>query len=225
MKLLTDVRDMAGIMGDSDLAIICGGGTLWEGLYMGCATLTYFRRGVQERIVERLSALGAVWNLGRIEQFEESRLKEVVIKVASSQDLRESMARQGRKIVDGRGTRRVLEALNGKLWHSEMDVRMEGVVAAQREDFLHMALQHFRELNPAFVPDTDWKYSYFEGIQKRTDCSLRWIVKNGEHIGFILFGIEDHRFLPRKTGAIWEARYHPGKAEAGSCDRLRSDGS
>lgn len=111
IQLLTDVRDMATVMANSDLAVICGGGTLWEALYMGCATLTYSRPGVQEKIIGNLSAAGAVLDLGPVEEFDEPRLLAVVKRLISSAQLRQSMAQQGREVVDGRGTSRVLQAL------------------------------------------------------------------------------------------------------------------
>jgi UDP-2,4-diacetamido-2,4,6-trideoxy-beta-L-altropyranose hydrolase len=111
VQLLTDMRDMATVMANSDLAVICGGGTLWEGLYMGCATLTYSRPGVQEKIIGNLSAAGAVLDLGPVEEFDEPRLLAVVKRLISSAQLRQSMAQQGREVVDGRGTSRVLQAL------------------------------------------------------------------------------------------------------------------
>jgi ribosomal protein S18 acetylase RimI-like enzyme len=81
---------------------------------------------------------------------------------------------------------------------------MVPVERAEREEFLRMAEQHFVGLNPAFVPDEDWKKSYFEKIQSGDEFRLRWIVASGQRAGFVLFGLENHRFLPRKTGAIYE---------------------
>lgn len=83
-------------------------------------------------------------------------------------------------------------------------VSMVPVIEADREEFLRMAADHFSELNPAFVPQTDWKQRYFPSILSNPNYSLRWIVCDGKRAGFILFGVEDHRFLPRKTGAIYE---------------------
>ncbi len=96
------------------------------------------------------------------------------------------------------------------------------VTPADREEFLCMAEQHFRELDPAFVPHEEWKRSYFEKIQSNPDFFLRWIIVRGEHAGFILFGLESHRFLPRKTGAIYElyvASAHRRKGVARACAR------
>jgi ribosomal protein S18 acetylase RimI-like enzyme len=96
------------------------------------------------------------------------------------------------------------------------------VSAAERDEFLKMAEQHFRELNPEFAPQADWTASYFERIQSNRNYSLRWIVAEGQHAGFILFGIEKHRFLPRTTGNIFEVYVSPShrrRGLAGECAR------
>src|SRR5260221_8649866 len=38
---------------------------------------------------------------------------------------------------------------------------------------------------------------------------LRWIVCDEKRAGFILFGLEKHRFLPRITGMIYEIYIRP----------------
>ena len=101
-------------------------------------------------------------------------------------------------------------------------VRMELIFRADRESFLEMAQRHFRELNPAFVPHEDWKQHYFNKIQSNPDWTLCWILQGEQRAGFILFGLEDHRFLPRKTGAIYEVFVLPGfrhKGIARECAR------
>jgi ribosomal protein S18 acetylase RimI-like enzyme len=92
---------------------------------------------------------------------------------------------------------------------------MVPVTPAEREEFLRLAEQHFRELNASFVPHVDWRRGYFEKIQSTPDLFLRWIVVSGERAGFILFGLEDHRFLPRKNGVIYELYIAPGHRRKG----------
>jgi ribosomal protein S18 acetylase RimI-like enzyme len=92
---------------------------------------------------------------------------------------------------------------------------MEPVSLLDREDFMRMAERHFRELNPAFEPHADWKQSYFENILRNQRLFLRWITAEGKRAGFILFGIEDHRFLPRQTGAIYELYVDPAFRRSG----------
>ena len=92
---------------------------------------------------------------------------------------------------------------------------MVPIQSAQREEFLEMARQHFCELNPAFTPASDWRTSYFENISNNSGFRLCWIVVNDVRVGFILFGVEDHRFLPRKIGAIYELYVLPAERRKG----------
>ncbi len=81
---------------------------------------------------------------------------------------------------------------------------MQPISQPEREPFLAMAAQHFSELDSSFVPHEDWKQYYFETILANPQYFLRWILCDGHRAGFILFGLEKHRFLPRVTGAIFE---------------------
>ena len=100
-------------------------------------------------------------------------------------------------------------------------VRPLSIAEADREAFMRMAADHFAELDPSFAPREDWKEHYFPRILSDPRCFLRWIVAEGSKAGFILFGIEDHKFLPRKTGIIYELYILPtmrrrGLAKAGA---------
>ena len=90
-----------------------------------------------------------------------------------------------------------------------MIVRMEAVTAADRDAFLAMAERLFRGLNPNFVPQPDWKQFYFENILGNGRLNLRWIVVDENRAGFVLFGLEAHRFLPRVNGMIYELYIEP----------------
>lgn len=83
-------------------------------------------------------------------------------------------------------------------------VSMTPISRSEGVDFLRMAMQHFSELNPSFTPHDDWKLHYFETICGNPQLFLRWILCDGARAGFVLFGVEEHRFLPRKTGVIYE---------------------
>jgi ribosomal protein S18 acetylase RimI-like enzyme len=83
------------------------------------------------------------------------------------------------------------------------------VAPEEKAVFLEMAERHFKELNPEFVPMEDWRRHYFESIQANQRMSLQWITLDGKRAGFILFGFESHRFLPRKTGMIYELYVAP----------------
>lgn len=111
VHLLTNVRDMAGVMSESDVAVLCGGGTLWEALCMGCATISYSRPGVQQKINEKLADASAILDLGLVEHFDGATLRSAVQGLISSAERRHSMALEGRRLVDGRGASRVIDKL------------------------------------------------------------------------------------------------------------------
>jgi len=108
---LKDEADMANILAESDIAVICAGGTLWESLFMGCATLSYTRNAVQKNILQTLQQIGAVEWLGEVDNFDRQFLATRLAAICSSERRRKAMSRAGRKIIDGRGTERVLCAL------------------------------------------------------------------------------------------------------------------
>ncbi len=93
-----------------------------------------------------------------------------------------------------------------------------------------MAERHFRELNPSFVPQEDWRQQYFDRILENPRLYLRWVVAGGRRAGFVLFGTEDHVFLPRRSGVVYELYISPGFRRQGlarACaqqviDQLRS---
>lgn len=111
VELAGSVMDMPALMAQSDIAVICSGGTTWELLYMGCATLSYFRNPVQGKIVSELDARGTLKSLGAAENFEADRLTAIVKEIAASQERRAKMAQLGRELVDGQGPERVLRHL------------------------------------------------------------------------------------------------------------------
>ncbi|MGA8493605.1 MAG: UDP-2,4-diacetamido-2,4,6-trideoxy-beta-L-altropyranose hydrolase [Terriglobales bacterium] len=216
-----NTSQMPELMAQSDIAIICGGGTLWELLYMGCPTLSYFRTPPQGQIVAELDAMGAVHNMGPVEDFDPNSLARTAEGMIACKDCRLKMAQLGRNLVNGEGIARVLDSLLPEgLSHAQLC--MSPIQPNERDDFLNMAEKHFRELNPIFTPAPDWKNSYFENITKNPGHSLRWIVAGAQRVGFILFGVEEHRFLPRLTGAIYElyiAPEHRRKGIARLCAR------
>jgi ribosomal protein S18 acetylase RimI-like enzyme len=107
-----------------------------------------------------------------------------------------------------------------------MMVRMLPVVPSDQDEFQRMAATHFSELNASFVPQDDWEEHYFATIMANPQYFLRWIICAEKRAGFILFGLEKHRFLPRMTGAIFELYVVPefrrrGVAKACAIEAIR----
>jgi UDP-2,4-diacetamido-2,4,6-trideoxy-beta-L-altropyranose hydrolase len=215
VHLVSNAGNMPELMAQSDIAVICGGGTAWELLYMGCAILSYARDTVQEQILKELSTIGAARSLGAVDAFQESTFARAIEELVLLKDRRAAMARLGRKLVDGKGTGRVLQFLGQEAPKISPVLSTAKVRSKERDAFLKMAEQHFRELNREFTPDQDWRDYYFDNVQKDPKYSLQWIIADGQHAGFILFGSEKHRFLPRKTGVILELYVIPEQRRRG----------
>jgi UDP-2,4-diacetamido-2,4,6-trideoxy-beta-L-altropyranose hydrolase len=114
VKLMLDVNDMSDLMTRSDLAVIIGGGTLWELLFSGCAVLSYSRNSRQAQVVATLAESGAAIDLGPLAACSASRLREEIRHLGTASAKRKQMQAAGRQIVDGNGVLRVLRAMNGE---------------------------------------------------------------------------------------------------------------
>lgn len=202
-------------MARADISIIAAGGTLWELLFMGNCVLSYSRNQVQADVLSGLADRGALDWLGPGSEFDGERLVQQIAGVASQRGCRERMSAKARAVVDGMGVQRVLQAVGVDLSDSVQAVRLVAVSTADKEKFMRMALQHFSELNPEFTPHVDWTDRYFETIQSTPSYCLRWMMDGSERAGFILFGIEPHRFLPRQTGMIYEVYVAPAHRRKG----------
>lgn len=106
-----NVFDMSVAMSEADMAIIAAGGTLWELLCMGCVVLSYARNSLQASVVAALAKMNVVEDMGSTRDFSETILSDKVRELSKSSFLRESMAKAGRRLIDGRGARRVVDAL------------------------------------------------------------------------------------------------------------------
>jgi ribosomal protein S18 acetylase RimI-like enzyme len=90
-----------------------------------------------------------------------------------------------------------------------MSIEMRTITREERGEFLEMAEQFFLYLNPRFVPHADWEEHYFENILGNCRFSLRWILVDGLKVGYILFGLENHLFLPRQSGTVYAIYIQP----------------
>lgn len=198
IRLETDALDMPELMAWADIAVSTAGGTLWELLFMQSLVLSYVRNSVQDLVINQLEEQGVVKRLGYPDQIDSQQEAACLEKIALSKTTREQMCASGRTAIDGEGAFLVVDLLLNNV------VSMAPIMANEKAIFLTMTLDHFKSLNPDFEPHDDWKASYFESIRSNQKMFLRWIMIGDQRAGFIIYGIEDHRFLPRKFGMIYE---------------------
>ncbi len=105
-RLLTDVRDMSGLMHWSDLAVSAAGSTCWELCCLGVPFVTLVLAENQVGLAEGLSERGVAICLG--ENPSVSQIAATVQTLAKSAGYRADCSARGRALVDGFGVLRIL---------------------------------------------------------------------------------------------------------------------
>ncbi len=120
--LRSDVRDMASLMAEHDIAVSAGGSTCWELAFMGIPNVVILLANNQRGIAEGLEESGTALNLGWHEKVKKEEIADQVEKLLRNDEQRLQMAREAQELVDGQGTERVL----GKMFSSKARVASYG---------------------------------------------------------------------------------------------------
>lgn len=109
--VLHDVQDMVTLMDEADLAVSASGSTVLELACRGVPMLLGALNEAELRAGRRLDALGGARALGRFEDIGAEELAAAILGLARDRDLRAAMSARARRLVDGRGAGRVVEAI------------------------------------------------------------------------------------------------------------------
>ncbi|WP_426142136.1 UDP-2,4-diacetamido-2,4,6-trideoxy-beta-L-altropyranose hydrolase [Pseudomonas sp. DWP3-1-2] len=110
-RLQTQVSDFSLLMSQADLFMGAGGGTTWERAALGLPTLCVAVAANQKANAEQLAEAGAHLYVGTREQATVPALRQAVAQLLNNQNLRQRLASASRKLVDGKGARRVADVL------------------------------------------------------------------------------------------------------------------
>ena len=108
IRLENATEDMPEKMAWADLAVTASGSTVWETAFMGLPSVVLILAENQRLIAETLHERGVVWNAGWAGS---AKIGEAVLKLAADKDLRESLSRAGRDLVDGEGALKIAEEI------------------------------------------------------------------------------------------------------------------
>lgn len=111
ISLLIAPPDMPELMAWADIAVTAGGTTSLELAYMQVPAVTLVIADNQQRVADALNAAGAAQTLGWHADVSPQKLACTVHQLAHSASVRSDMARQGRRLVDGGGVRRVIKRM------------------------------------------------------------------------------------------------------------------
>ncbi len=113
-RLIRKALDMAELMAFADMAVSAGGSTCWELAFMGLPTLIIILTDNQRMVAEGLEEAGTAANLGWYKYISQSDIRKALEKLAAGAKERAEMARCGRELVDGKGTKRLLREIMAK---------------------------------------------------------------------------------------------------------------
>ncbi|HWR45768.1 UDP-2,4-diacetamido-2,4,6-trideoxy-beta-L-altropyranose hydrolase [Sporomusa sp.] len=103
--------EVSAIMLRSDLAISAGGSTLYEFAACGTPTLAFVLADNQEFIVHKMEELGYVKSIGWYNQLDDGQVINALLNLMSDYGKRKEMSRKGQKLVDGKGTERIVRSV------------------------------------------------------------------------------------------------------------------
>ena len=113
--LKRNIRNLARLIFEADMGIVCAGFTLYEAACLGLPCLVMNKVAHQLETARRFEELGIAKLIGPLGKFKKSTLKKEFERLAVSQTIRQRMSRNGKELVDGRGTERVWRIINNSL--------------------------------------------------------------------------------------------------------------
>lgn len=111
IEVLTNVQEMPVLISVSDIAISAGGSTCWELAFLGLPSLVIVMAENQTQVASKLAELGIAKNLGWHESVSEIDIVNDTLALIENAAERQKMSDLGQRLVDGKGTSRVIERM------------------------------------------------------------------------------------------------------------------
>lgn len=113
VELSVDIPDLADFFGRHDLQIGAGGGALWERFSLGAPTIGVICAENQRHSIPHLERVGALVGFDFLQKGPnlEQELGAVIAKLVQEPDQRKLLSAVAKRLVDGKGAKRVAEKL------------------------------------------------------------------------------------------------------------------
>ncbi len=112
ITMLQDVSDVAQLMAAADVAVSAAGSTCWELCLLGLPALLIDVAANQTPLAAELDRMQCAVHVGN-HAVSLEKIAAELRRVLDSHELRQALAQQSRKLVDGDGARRVVSILRG----------------------------------------------------------------------------------------------------------------
>ena len=107
--LLPSVNEMPELMAWADIAVSGGGSTCWEMAYIGLPNLIVVLADNQRLGAEGLDKEGCSINFGPLDSLGSEKIANEIEKLIYKKEIRKTMSKAGRNLIDGFGVDRVLD--------------------------------------------------------------------------------------------------------------------
>lgn len=111
ITLLVSPDNMPELMQQADMAILAGGSTVWEALFIGVPVLLLSYAENQVRVASKLGELGYCLYAGHLQGELPAKFGQDLNALLTDASLRETLSRRGRQLIDGRGVERIVDAM------------------------------------------------------------------------------------------------------------------
>jgi UDP-2,4-diacetamido-2,4,6-trideoxy-beta-L-altropyranose hydrolase len=108
-SLLVDANNMAELMAEHDICIGAAGSTSWERCVMSLPTLSIVLAENQQTISKNLAEVGAIIDLGLVEDITKEVFFEGVNSLINNKDLYDTISNKSKTLCDGFGCQRIIE--------------------------------------------------------------------------------------------------------------------
>jgi len=114
ISLLFNPTNISKLMQKADLAISAGGGTLYELAATGTPAIVLLQAENQIPVAHSMEKEGTITVLGFGNQVEQEKLVESIKELMNDSERRAKMSRRGKKLIDGLGAKRCVDAILNK---------------------------------------------------------------------------------------------------------------
>jgi len=114
-SVLKNVKDMAQLMSDSDIAIINSGLTKYETISVGLPSIVISNNQYHSELMSDFNKYNVLLHLGEADKIENNQITEAVEHLALDYKKRQQMSAAGKSLVDGMGVKRIFSEIPIKM--------------------------------------------------------------------------------------------------------------
>lgn len=115
VTVVRHVKSMAAALANADIAALAAGNTLWEAAALGVPSVAVSHNAIQAQNAAFFARHAGVADAGQLNADSAQTLSLAIREVATSPDRRRRMSESLRLLVDARGGKRMVEAINAAL--------------------------------------------------------------------------------------------------------------